>query len=115
MKTKKYVLTNYKQVWWGGKAADSDTKFGILETKCREKFKMQTSQKKDFSNCFQNNLPIIKQIENWQKVFQLCVRSLFRKVRIMRKKRLKPKISEVIDLQNGLTAEDDCNQDGYLA
>ena len=33
----------------------------------------------------------------------------------MRKKRIKPKISEVIDLQNGLTAEDDCNQDGYLA
>ena len=65
----------------------------------------------DFSNCFQNNLHIIKQIENWQKVFISYVRSLFRKVRITRKKPLAPKIYEAIDLQNWLTAEDDCNQE----
>ena len=87
---KKYVLTNYEQVRRGGKAADSDHATEYLDLdlevisekpqrreiwnfknkECQEKFKMQTSQTKDFSNCFQNNLPIIKQIENWQKVFQ---------------------------------------------
>ena len=32
-------------------------------------------------------------------------------MRITRKKPLAPKIYEAIDLQNGLTAEDDCNQE----
>ena len=43
----------------------------IWNLKCEESqqaFKKQTSETNKFSNCFENKLPVIKQIENWKKV-----------------------------------------------
>ena len=85
---KKHVLTNYEQVRKGGKAADTDhaTQYIDLDLKIitekpkrceiwnfkskesQDTFKKQTSETKDFSDCFTDELPLMKQIDNWKKL-----------------------------------------------
>ena len=97
---KKYVLTNYGQVQRGGKATNSDhaTEYIDIDLKVivekpkrneiwnfkskegQEKFKTLTSETNDLSNCFKNNLPVQKQIENWRTVFQSNVSNAFQKI-----------------------------------
>ena len=122
---KKYILTNYEQVRKGGKAADTDhaTEFIDLDLKViTEKpirreiwnmknqesqniFKKQTSQTEDFTKCFENNLPLMEQIKNWRFVLKSHCDRAFKKIRITKKKRIKPfsrKASKFINKRNQL-------------
>ena len=126
---KKYILTNYKQAKYGGKATDSDhfTEFVDMDLKvirekpkrceiwnfknkeAQDKFKDLTSVTTDFSGCFENNLPVFKQIEMWRSALNLHISNAFKKVRITKKKYLKPppqKISNLIDVRNELSKKD---------
>ena len=107
---KKFILTNYEQVRKGGKAADTDhaTEFIDLDLKViTEKpirreiwnmknqesqniFKKQTSQTVDFTKCFEDNLPLMEQIKNWRFVLKSHCYRAFKKIRITKKKRIKP-------------------------
>ena len=128
----KHVLTNYEQVRKGGKAADSDHATEYLDLdlrvmtekskrrelwnfknkKAQMKFKIQTTETKEFSNCFNNVLSLTKQIENWQKVFNSHVRRSFKKVRIMKNKKAHPLgVSKLIDERNNLLNREDCEKE----
>ena len=94
---KKYILTNYQQVQKGGKAANSDhltqyidmdlkvifekTKrceiWNLKNKKDQNKFKLSTSETDEFSMCFDDNLPLMKQIKNWQTVLKCHIRNSF--------------------------------------
>jgi hypothetical protein len=63
-----------------------------------DKYKLQNSQPKDLHKYF------ILIFENYLKVLQSYVRSSFRKVRIMKKKKSKL-------LRNGSSKDDDCNHE----
>ena len=125
---KKYVLTNFEQVRKGGKAADTDhaTEYIDLDLKVitskperkeiwnlknkesQDIFKVQTSKTKEFSSCFKTKLPLIKQIENWKKLLNSQIDTAFRKVRITKKKNIKPlssEISKLINTRNGLVRD----------
>ena len=120
--SKKYVLTNYKKVVTGGKACDSDHAtefmdvdlniiaekperkevFHFKDFESQKKFQMSTTETIEFSNCFNNNLDVLKQVENWRKVLFAHIRKSFKKIRI-RKKNIKPlnkSISNLIDERN---------------
>ena len=121
---KKYVLTNYENVRKGGKANNSDHNSQYLDLvirtniekpvrtevwnlkceKSQEIFKKQTSETKEFSECFQNKLPIFKQIENWKIILKIKIQSSFKKIRIKGdpKKMLHPEMSILIDKRNKL-------------
>jgi hypothetical protein len=128
---KKYILTNYKQARNGGKAANSDhyTEFVDIDLKvtkekpkrceiwnfknreAQSKFKIITSETTDLSECFNNTLPVLKQIETWRSVFNMHVSNAFKKVRITKKKYLKPpppNISNLIDVRNKISGKNDC-------
>ena len=107
--SKKFVLTNYRNVTKTGKAVDTDhfTKYLDLDIKVepekperveifnfrdeesKTKFLKSTSETEDFTNCFQTENPLLNQIENWQQVLQMYVSQSFEKIRI-RKKNSKP-------------------------
>ena len=122
---KKYVLTNFEQVRKGGKASDSDHFTQIMDIKlnllpqkpirkeifnfkecaAQQKFKNLTSKTKDFTSCFSDKLPIMKQISNWRNILKSYFRKSFKKIRIknqMKIKPLNPKISKLIDLRNSM-------------
>ena len=121
---KKYVLTNYENVRKGGKANNSDHNSQYLDLviraniekpvrtevwnlkceKSQEIFKQQTSETKEFSECFQKKLPIFKQIENWKNILKSKIQSSFKKIRIKGdpKKMLHPEMSILIDKRNKL-------------
>ena len=128
----KYVLTNYKQVKRGGKAANSDhaTEYMDLNLKvitekpkrreiwnfknkeAQKKFRTLTTETKEFSRCFDNNLSVLEQINEWRTVFNLNVSNAFRKVRVTRKRHQKPippVISNLINQRNKLSTS---NTDG---
>ena len=123
---KKYILTNYKQSKYGGRATDSDhfTEFVDMDLKvikekpkrceiwnmkdkeAQDKFKELTSMTTNFSECFENDFPLLKQIEMWRSALNLHIRKSFKKVRITKNKYLKPpppKISNLIDVRNELS------------
>ena len=123
---KKYILTNYEQIRRGGKASDSDhnTLFMDLNLKIlaakpvrreiwnfknkqsQEKFKQETSKTRDFTNCFQNDLDVEKQVENWKNLLISTCNKTFKKVRITKSrpsKSITPQASELIDVRNKLS------------
>ena len=124
---KKYVLTNYENVRKGGKANDTDhaTEYMDLELKvitkkpvrneiwnfkCRESqeaFRKQTSDTDQFTNCFENELPLMKQIENWKTVLNRSIKEAFKKVRIKNNPKpiVDPRMSGLIDKLNKLVDE----------
>ena len=106
---KKFILTNYKQYAKTSKAVDSDhmtefmdldidiepvkqervEMFNFKEEASKNVFKKLTTETKEFTECFNNKIPLLEQIENWTKLLnKFCYKS-FKKVRI-RKKNLKP-------------------------
>ena len=120
---KKHILTNYSQAKQGGKATDSDhfteymdlnlqlvsskperkEIYNFKDTKSQETFHKMTSNTKEFSNCFQNNLPIHVQVQNWRRMLKSYCQNILKKIRINGKKRSKPlnvKISALIDERN---------------
>ena len=69
-------------------------------------FKIQTSETKEFSKCFENNLPLFEQIENWRKVLKTHCNQAFKKIRIKKKKSMKPicpTMSELIEKRTNET------------
>ena len=69
------------------------------------KFKISTTETKEFSDCFNNNIPLLKQIENWRKVLKLQISNSFKKIRITKKKYIKPlpqNITKLINERNKL-------------
>ena len=124
----KYVLTNYQQVINGGKAANSDhaTQYIDMDLKvitekpkrceiwnfkskeAQDNFKISTSETEDFFACFNNNYPLLKQIENWRKTLKLHMNKSFKKIRINKKKYVKPlppMLSKLINERNKLLKE----------
>ena len=63
-------------------------------------FKAQTTNTKDFSECFNNKLPILDQINNWRKVFSKHCRNAFKKVRVTNRRRGNQIPSELSNLIN---------------
>ena len=83
---KKYILTNYKQAKKGGKAVDSDhfteymdidlnfvsekperiEIFNFKDEKSQLNFRKSTTE--DFTNCFEDDAPLLSQIERWRRV-----------------------------------------------
>ena len=102
---RKYVLTIYQAVRKNGKAekngkaidsdhntqyVDIDLRIEILKPERREiydfknedgqlRFKKVTSETDEFSKCFENDSPLIDQIEDWQNVLKSSFRKSFRK------------------------------------
>ena len=122
---RKFILTNYEQVQRGGKAADTDhfTEYLDLDLKIKTEkpdrrvlwnfknkaaqkvFKIQTTNTFEFSECFNNDLHILDQINNWKKMFSKHCRKAFKKVRVTTKKRhnpVLPEVSKLIDKRNVL-------------
>ena len=107
--SKKFVLTNYRNVTKTGKAVDTDhfteyldldikvepekpervEIFNFRDEESKTKFRKSTSETEDFTKCFQSETPLLNQIEHWQQVLQMYVSQSFEKIRI-RKKNFKP-------------------------
>ena len=56
--------------------------FNLRNTKCQESFKKETEETNLFDNCFNNNLPPLKQIKGWQKKFKQTIHKSFKKIRV---------------------------------
>ena len=120
---KNYVLTNYKQVKTGGKAADTDhnilymdVNLKILTAKpvrrviwnfknkiCQETFKQETSNTNVFTDCFMNDWSIEKQILTWKNALIASCNKAFKKIRVTKPKQLKnipQKVYELINTRN---------------
>ena len=99
---KKFILTNYRQVDKTGKAIDSDhftefmdldieveaerperlEIFNFKEEEAQVKFKSLTSETKDFTNCFEDGIPLLKQINKWRQVLKTYCSKAYKKIRI---------------------------------
>jgi hypothetical protein len=106
---KKFILTNYRKVGKTGKAIDSDRFtefmdldieveaerserldiFNFKEEEAQAKFKNLTSDTKYFTNCFDDDAPLLKQISKWRQVLKTYCSEAYKKIRI-RKKSIKP-------------------------
>ena len=128
----KYVLTNYKTIKQTGKAVDSDhkTEFMDLDFKVirekpirreifhfkdqlgQAKFKTLTSETQEFTKCFENDFPLEKQIELWQKVLKKTCIKAFKKIRVTGRKKTKPinqELTRLINHRNKLPRNKDVN------
>ena len=65
--------------------------WNLKNRKCQETFKNITSSTNEFTDCFKNELPLQKQIENWKSTLKKHIGRAFTKVRI----RNKPKTQKV--------------------
>ena len=117
---KKYILTNYGNVRKGGKANDTDhvTQYMDLDLKvilekperieilnfkdkiAQSLFKKITFETTEFSNCFNNNLPVLKQVDKWRQTLDSHCKRAFKKIRINNKKRVKPPMPNITKLIN---------------
>ena len=59
--------------------------YNFKDKVAQENFKSATSETKDFTSCFLNDLPLINQVEDWRKVLNLHCRKSFKKIRIKKK------------------------------
>jgi hypothetical protein len=107
---KDHILTNYTQAQKGCKAVESDhfteyldinlqlisekpdrnEIFNFKDPESQLKFKYITTNTNKFSNCFDNDDPLQKQIENWRGALKSSCYESFKRVRINKKKPLKP-------------------------
>ena len=131
---KKFVLTNYEQARKGGKACDSEHLTQILDvnlkmisekpkrrelfnfqnSECQQKFKFETTNTNDFTDCFKNDLPLGDQIKLWKNKLNKYFRSSFKKIRIKSKMKMKPlnnKITQLITLRNNLLLKNGSEED----
>ena len=122
---KKYMLTNYKTAKKGGKAKDSDhvteymdanlkiatekpkRKFmwNFKNKSAQEKFKKLTSESNYFSDCFNDELSVIEQIDKWRTIFNQSVQNAFSRIRIRKRRKRKtisPVVSSLINERNRL-------------
>ena len=120
---REYVLTNYNAIKSKGNVIESDhnnceleinlffsplkqDREEIFEFRNQESqmlFKQLTSNTKEFSNCFNNNLDFEKQARNWRKLLDKYFHKSFKKVRISRKpSKKKSEISDLMDKRKNL-------------
>ena len=122
---RKHILTNYRNVRKGVKAIDSDhfteymdvnlqlitekpvrrEIFNFKDKESLEAFKDITSRTEEFSDCYNDDQPLLKQVEQWREVLKSHCQRAFKKIRINKKrymKPLKPEISRLIDQRNNL-------------
>ena len=73
------------------------------------RFKKVTSETDEFSKCFENDSPLIEQIDDWQNVLKSSFKKSFRKIRIKKKKfiPLKKDMLKLINERNGLLSSED--------
>ena len=125
---KKHILTNYQAMKTGGKAINSDHFTQYMDLKIeyksekperieffdyknkdgQEKFKILTTQTKDFTNCFDSNKPLEKQFNEWMNILRDFCTKAFKKICIKRKKKtqyIKDSIRKLIDERNNLVSE----------
>ena len=79
--------------------------FNFKDPKAQQKFKNETSVTKEFTECFETNLPLDNQIEKWRQVLKSKCSKSFKKIRINGKRKPKPlnqQISQLITLRNNL-------------
>ena len=129
---KKFVLTNYKQVSKTGKAVDSDhfteyldldiqiepekpervEIFNFKEEESQAKFKRLTSVTEEFTHCFENKIPLLHQIQNWQQVLNKYCAQSFKKIRIRKRhvKAIKQPLKRLIDERNHLVKNEPENE-----
>ena len=83
--------------------------FNYKEEASKVKFKKLTSETTDFTLCFEDEKPLLEQIENWQNVLKSYCAQSFRKIRIRKKniKPLKQPLGRLIDERNHLTNQPD--------
>ena len=121
---KKHILTNYNAAKNTGKAVDSDHYtlyldmdleiakerperqeiLNFKDKKSQERFKNNTSETNEFTECFNNDKSLSEKIENWRKLLASHCKKAFKKIRI-RDKKIKPinkKIASLIDKRNDL-------------
>ena len=128
---KSHILTNYKQVRKTGKAIDSDhfteyldmdlevikekperlELFNFKNKQSQEKFRILTSETKEFTECFSGKKPLLKKIDSWRKVLKSHCSKAFNKIRIKKNgmKRISNGLSSLIDKRNQLV-KDDANE-----
>ena len=102
---RKYILTNYRAAKMGGKAVDSDhnTQFmdvnlemivekperieiyNFKDDEGQANFKRLTTGTKEFTNCFNDDLPFEEQIQHWEQLLNSYCRKSFKKIRVRRK------------------------------
>lgn len=134
---KEYILTNYKPAKKGEKAKDTDhytqymdinlkinpakpVRKEIFNFKCKESqetFKKITSITNEFSKCFEDNTPLIDQVENWRKILLSKCKTAFKKIRITNKKRekaLNPRIVALINTRNKMLNNAKCKEENCL-
>ena len=122
---KNYILRNYEKVRKGGKSIETDhaTEYMDLALEIitekpkrteiwnfknhedQETFKLLTSETNEFSNCFQNELPVLKQFEDWKNTLNRYIRKAFKKVRIKKRSKnldVPSKIQSYMNLRNQL-------------
>ena len=127
LKRKRNVTQNKKQAY---KATDSDhftqymdiklelktekpvrtEIFNFKDNDSQVKFKEITTKTDEFTKCFEDDLPLIKQVENWRHLLKSHCYKAFKKIRINKKKPLKPpkpEIKHLIDVRNKLSNNND--------
>ena len=119
-----YVLTNYKQYAKKRKAIDSDHMteymdlnievepakperieiYNYKDEASKVTFKKLTSETEEFTKCFQNQNPLLGQIENWTKLMDKYCSKSFKKIRIKKNdiKPINPSLKKLINQRNSL-------------
>ena len=81
-------------------------------------FKDITSNTNQFSECFEDNQDILKQVDKWRKTLKSHCQIAFKKIRIKNKKHVKPlnpKHSALVDLRNTLVKKSATEEDAKKA
>ena len=114
-----YILTNYQQVKRSGKAVDSDhateymdmdieiesekperiEMYNFKNTEAQMKFLELTSETNEFTKCFENKMPVLKQVDKWLEMLNSYCAKSFKKIRI-RSKNVKPLKAPLVKLIN---------------
>jgi hypothetical protein len=81
--------------------------FNFREEESKTKFHIMTSETDEFTHCFENENPLLNQIERWEQVLKMYCCQSFKKIRIRKKnsKPLKQPLKMLIDKRNKLLKE----------
>ena len=119
---KKYILTNYHNLQRGGKATNTDhvpvilyanlmfsakkseriELFDFKDENSQRRFYKNTSETKEFTNCFKSKNSIKEQVGEWIKVLNKNCKNSFRKIRVREKKLKSSAADDLINERNKL-------------
>ena len=117
---RKHIITNYSKSKNGGKSVDSDHLttllkvnlkvsplkplkieiFNFKDREGKEKFKTNTTQTNEFSECFMSNKPVDSQANDWMKTLITHCNTAFPKIRIRARNIKRSEASDLIDERN---------------